>query len=459
MNDLARFSVYAIEPPDGGDPNPLAFLTGDRDHGWQVARNLLKPLNHLDCLRRKEEIAFQLGLHNTLTQPELFAKNFAWLEDHQRGRLATGDLIARLAFGQDFHAGKIRALLREYARPCHMEFHPTDLCSMACCGCTYGQDDPLTKPPALHFPIARLGRLLDLRPGSIVIIGGGEPTLYRSGSARIQDVVEELSNSLPDTRLALVTNGVCRPPGNWPARLDWLRISLDAATPETYQRFRGQGCFGRVIHTFLSYLDENVPWVGISFLFARSNIHEYAQVADFIYHLVLREKPHCLHKVNIQYRPLRRDPRQSGQPFNEAVTEEQIRTAVSEVIALAESSPDMRAFLRDQTNITAVLGGSAQPEYAFSRCFYSQTFKIARASGDLRPCFIHVTEPEFRLGSLLSDSLETIALNTLYVGAKPGPDCSPAGCRQCHVNAVFEAGLAGRLKPSESKDVRADPMY
>ena len=35
----------------------------------------------------------------------------------------------------------------------------------------------------------------------------------------------------------------------------------------------------------------------------------------------------------------------------------------------------------------------------------------------------------------------------------------PLGCRQCHVNYIFEQGLKGVLKPSASLEVGADPMY
>jgi len=137
----------------------------------------------------------------------------------------------------------------------------------------------------------------------------------------------------------------------------------------------------------------------------------------------------------------------------------QSQQAVGEVRELADSSQDVKAFLRSQTNITAILGGNDHPPHEFSRCYYSQTFRIVRANGDLRPCFIRVSEPDFILGNIRTDSLETIALNTLYVGARRKPHCDSHGCRQCHVNYTFEQGLKENMKPSISPDVLADPMY
>jgi sulfatase maturation enzyme AslB (radical SAM superfamily) len=93
------------------------------------------------------------------------------------------------------------------------------------------------------------------------------------------------------------------------------------------------------------------------------------------------------------------------------------------------------------------------------RCYYSETFRIVRANGDLWPCFVRVAEPDFRLGNIISDSLETIALNTLYIAARRKPHCDSLGCCQCHVNYTFEQGLIGGLMPSTSPEVRRDPMY
>jgi MoaA/NifB/PqqE/SkfB family radical SAM enzyme len=293
----------------------------------------------------------------------------------------------------------------------------------------------------------------------MVICGGGEPTLYRHGPHRFQELVDEICDAMPGITLALVTNGTHRPAGDWLNRFSWIRISLDAATPKTYRAFRGKPLFDDVLQSFLSYLDADVPYVGISFLFSKANIHEYAEVARLIFDLVQSAKPQHLHKVNIQYRPLRRDPANSHGPFTEAISDRDIQRTVRRVVELARQSPEMEAFLRDQTNVTAVLGGNTHPPLSFARCFYSETFKIVRANGDLRPCFIRVAEPDFVLGNVLRSALERIALNTLYVAAKRKAHCDARGCRQCHVNYVFEQGLADRMQPSPSPEVRADPMF
>jgi MoaA/NifB/PqqE/SkfB family radical SAM enzyme len=466
MLQQPQFSVYnnlRTRPP-GGDNPLLDLLPYDYEHGWHVARNLTKPLNHLAFLRRKEEIAVELQLHNRHTSPYRFQGNYILLARHQDGQISTAEVIDELVrqlheAGNPLLQDDVASRLREYATIHHMEFHPSDVCNLACCDCTYGHDDPTRKPPPINFPFQEIWKIAQMKPRSMVIIGGGEPTLYKSGSNGFQEMIEEVCNSNPEIVLALVTNGTYKPAGDWPNRLSWIRVSLDAASVDTYSAFRGRPLFHRVLQNFLSYLDYDVRYVGISFLFARSNIHDYATVARLIFDLVRAEKPYALHKVNIQYRPLRRDPYRYDEPFTQAVTEEQIRRVVGQIRELADSSREVKVFLRDQTNITAILGGNAHPPHEFSRCYYSQTFRIVRANGDLRPCFIRVSEPDFVLGNICTDCLETIALNALYVGARKEPQCDPHGCRQCHVNYTFEQGLKGNLMPSTSPEVLADPMY
>ena len=374
MIQAERFSVYNnLLPSQPSSDNPLRdLLPDDYDHGWHVARNLIKPLNHLDFLRRKEEIAVELNLHNRFTSPLRFDVNYEVLTQHQARQFSTADVIKHLVRqlreeDKPLSETDIADRLREYATIHHSEFHPSDVCNLACRGCTYGHDDPERKPLPISFPVQEINKIAQMKPKSMVITGGGEPGLYRNGNYRFQEMVEEICATNPGVTLALVTNGTYRPLGDWPNRFSWIRLSLDAATEATYSAFRGKPMFNRVIRNYLSYLDYDIRYAGISFLFARSNIHDYAAVARFVFELVKSEKPHALNKVNIQYRPLRRDPHLYREPFTQAVTIEQIQKAVSEVRELADSSQEMKAFLRNQTNITAVLGGSAYPPHEFSR--------------------------------------------------------------------------------------------
>ncbi len=237
MTQMERFSVYnqLITKPQNTE-NPLNdLLPDDCDHGWSVARNLIKPLNHLDFIKRKEELSIEQNLHNKITPPAVFDLNYDILAKHQARTISTSDVIKHLAVqlqqeGKIFSEKEISERLRDYATIHHMEFHPSDVCNLTCSGCTYGHDDPERKPPPINFPFEGIKKISRMKPKSMVIIGGGEPTLYRNGKYHFQNVVEEICSTNPDITLALVTNGTYRPEGDWPNKLDWIRLSLDAAT-------------------------------------------------------------------------------------------------------------------------------------------------------------------------------------------------------------------------------------
>ena len=458
----SQFSVYNPEFQLSSHAlHPLArLLPSSFEEGWHVSRNLLKPLNHLAMLREKEVTAKKLGLHNLAQRGVGFEQMYLMLEAHQQGQISTAEAIEYISerLGS-MSSSEVRLLLEDYATVTHMEFHPTDVCNLSCTGCTYGHDDPATKPPPTRFPFQAIETVARLKPRSIVIIGGGEPTLYRHSGHAFDELITSLRRQLPDVNLALTTNGTHKPSGLWPNQLSWLRVSLDAATEGTYASFRGRPMFEQVMENYLSYLDYDIEYVGLSFLFSRINVHEYADIAKMVHELVSERKPAALPKVNIQYRPLRRDPYHYDRVFDLGVTQSQIDATVAELNSLADTSPEMERFLREQTNATAILGGNSHPPHEFSRCYYSQVFRIVRASGDLRPCFIRVEEPDFRLGNIVTDELATIALNAIYVGCAQKPHCTPEGCRQCHVNHVFERGLAETLLPSTAPEVHADPMF
>lgn len=463
---MAQYSIYNFQSgPPRSDSHPLAeLLPEDPDHGWPVARHPLKPLNHLEFLREKERLAQELNLHNFLTPAELFDANYRLLAAHQARQVSTEEVIKHLtaqlqAEGKPVTVPVVQEKLAAYARVRHMEFHPTDICNLRCYGCSYLHDRPDRRPTRVTFPFARLPEIARLQPRSMVICGGGEPTLYRDGNYRFPDIVAQLLAILPDLRLALLTNGTRKPQGHWPDKFAWIRISLDAATAATYDYFRGKPYFEVVLSNYLSYLQSAAPYVGVGFLFSKANIAEYAAVAELIFTLVRRRQPQHLAKVNVQYRPLRQDPHQLGEPFAAAITEEDIAATVAAIQALAAQSPELKTFLRQQTNVTAVLGGNRHHPHRFGRCYYSQIFTILRANGDLYPCFVRVMEPEFALGNLLTDPPATIGLNMLAVGARRRRYCDPWGCRQSHVNYVLEQGLMGRLQPSTSAEVQADPMF
>ena len=180
MLQQAQFSVYnslRTKPP--ARRSPLADLLPDNcEHGWHVARNPIKPLNHLAFLRRKEEIAVELQLHNRQTSPGCFQENYVLLSRHQAGQISTAEVVDHLVrqlrdAGKPLSQTEVARKLREYATIRHMEFHPSDVCNLTCRDCTYGHDDPERKPPPINYPFQEIWKIAKMKPRS------AERSLYR----------------------------------------------------------------------------------------------------------------------------------------------------------------------------------------------------------------------------------------------------------------------------------------
>ncbi|MEK6959399.1 MAG: radical SAM protein [archaeon] len=438
-------------------PNhPLSALDGTYETGWKSSRNLTKVLNHLDFIKEKLSIAEELGLDK---HSDNYDEKYLILMQHMSKNISTEMAIDKICSISKIKKTDAVKLLRKYATISHAEFHPTDLCNSRCKGCTYGHDLDSTRPKPLHFPFKHIKDITDYNLKSMVIVGGGEPTLYSESGHDFDDLIKEIRRCMPNVKLSLKTNGTFLPKGDWAKEFEYVRVSIDAATPETYKKYRGIDMFDKAIANYLEYLKMNVKYVGASFLFNKDNIHESVEIARMLRNKVLQKCPENIKKVNIQYRPLRRDPKDFKNPLSLAVTQEQIDVESKKLSKVLAEDKEFSKFLSEQTNITAIIGGNRHVRHDFSRCLYSQIFHIFRANGEISPCFVRVLEPDFSLGSITQDTLESVALNSLCLASARKRYCDSDGCRQCHVNYVIEKGLRGELVPSKSQDVRNDPMF
>jgi hypothetical protein len=68
-------------------------------------------------------------------------------------------------------------------------------------------------------------------------------------------------------------------------------------------------------------------------------------------------------------------------------------------------------------------------------------------------------EPEFCLGNLLHDSLETIALHMLYNSTFLKPGCDGPGCKLGQYNRLTEEAVAGAVQPSTDPQIRENPFF
>jgi len=152
----------------------------------------------------------------------------------------------------ELHAELDAELPRPAGSPRRIVIELTNICNLHCSYCLR-DDEALYHTRARFFPIDLLGRILrearEAAGVSHVSFTGGEPTLH----PRFGDILGTVGAE--GMRAGFVTNG-WHFDRVWPA-LDGHRsavsvvaFSVDGATRETHDRWRGEGSFDRVIRAF-----------------------------------------------------------------------------------------------------------------------------------------------------------------------------------------------------------------
>ncbi|MBU0755206.1 MAG: radical SAM protein [Planctomycetes bacterium] len=137
----------------------------------------------------------------------------------------------------------LRKPLKVPYRPPHLQVEPTDACNQKC-GMCY-RDRLIDKPVRMDLEQYK-AVLDDVRPKNVNISGLGEPLLHkeifdmvRYAKSRKIGVTFPTNLTLAHKRVEeLVKSGI-----------DVLKVSLDAATKETYHAIRGTDHFERVVET------------------------------------------------------------------------------------------------------------------------------------------------------------------------------------------------------------------
>ncbi|UVS82502.1 radical SAM protein [Actinokineospora sp. UTMC 2448] len=151
------------------------------------------------------------------------------------------------------------------AAPLVVDLDPTTLCDLACPECISSgvlhtgqfRGDRIT---------ALAGELVAAGVRAVILIGGGEPLMHRAIGA----VIRTLHDG--GVQLGLVTNGtlIGRYLDEIAGMVSWVRVSLDAATAPTYDRFRPSrrrtSVFPLVIDNMRRLAERKAGRLGYSFL-------------------------------------------------------------------------------------------------------------------------------------------------------------------------------------------------
>lgn len=189
------------------------------------------------------------------------------------------------------------------SRPLHLQIEPTTVCNLKCSFCV--REKNVFRPRSLDF--AKFQELFDqARPARVTFAGDGEPTLCR-------DIWKMVAYAKQHGAKTIITS-------NWTvgrrivekaldSGLDALRVSIDAATPETYRAMRKADYHNQIVEGIesLQALKRErgslTPDVGFEYVLGRDNIHEMKQVLDLAVRLgVCRVNFRPLNLVGIEER-------------------------------------------------------------------------------------------------------------------------------------------------------------
>jgi len=177
---------------------------------------------------------------------------------------------------------KIRGILDaapvDQSYPVSVELSLTNRCNADCMWCS--DRDLRRRQGDGEMEVPRFRALFkDLQEGGtrgIVFEGGGEPTLHPA-FPELVDYAVSLG-----LKAGLITNGIDLH-GVDPSKFEWIRVSLDAATRETYRKLKRVDRFDDVLRN-LRVIGASSTILGIGYLVSDQNM-EYAELEELLIQL------------------------------------------------------------------------------------------------------------------------------------------------------------------------------
>jgi len=295
--------------------------------------------------------------------------------------------------------------------PVHVQIILSDLCNQSCHFCAY-RDPTYTSSKLFHvdgnynpnrkLPFEKVMEILDdckeLGVKAIQFTGGGEPTVHPN----FNEIVAE--TAARGFKWGLVTNGVR------PKQLDtatWVRVSLDASTPETYSKIR------RVDPYHFHKACETIErWqTGVGFVVTPENWHE-------VYDAALLAK--YLGAKNIRI----------GAQFSEQGEDlfEGFRANVVSLIKATEELSDVGFKVINKFSEKMEDLHLGKPDY--KRCGYQYLTTYIGADQNLYRCCVYAYNPRGLIGTIKDRRFKDVWLENDFSGF------DARGCDRCQFNNI-----------------------
>lgn len=185
-----------------------------------------------------------------------------------------------------WHPDQLSLLKKGFPKPVHVQLILSDLCNQDCHFCAYrmsnGLSTELFSEGDNHNPNRQITTekaeeiIRDCKESGVKAIqftGGGEPTVHKD-----HKTLFALAQSL-GIKTALVTNGTRLDPlCSSTQNMEWIRISIDAGTEETYERIRRHKGWNKLWRTIDKLWDYGGR-LGAGFVVTNDNFREIPKLA------------------------------------------------------------------------------------------------------------------------------------------------------------------------------------
>ncbi len=202
---------------------------------------------------------------------------------------------------------KIKNISREYDNsfPISVELSLTNNCNLNCKWCS---DNALRKNQPGSLPLSSYKKLVnDLSSNGtkgLVIEGGGEPTIYPHFLKALTYAIDS------GLSVGLITNGVEFKYSDILNKLEWVRVSLDADSPENFNHWKGADKFYQVLNNIKTMCDHKGNCVlGVGYVVTKHNIKNLEEIVilladygvDYIYLRPVIDNPDLKIEENLFY--------------------------------------------------------------------------------------------------------------------------------------------------------------
>jgi radical SAM protein with 4Fe4S-binding SPASM domain len=305
-----------------------------------------------------------------------------------------------------------------------LTIHLTDNCNVRCEHCSYS-----TQKWKNEVTDYLIDEIVSHDPFYTCIVGGGEPT-FLSDPVRFSEILRKFR----DGSVYMLCNGTIVPslPEIWVPKFDFIRISLDAGSPETYMKIKGVDFYSKVRRNIEKLLELGVNKVGISFVAQKNVIDDLPKL--------LKELSYYFFKYGyrffIRIKPLRGyDPLLPSIDHIKKVTDLIMEETVKSFMfkRFIEEATDFNGLKDMNYSITGVKPISA-------KCYYSLLYVLITATGEVYPCGLMSRKSKKSLGNLNTSPWSAILENQkqFFETLNPVEDEDCKGCWEIDKNKILE---------------------